>query len=65
MVLLDKGMPGFQKHVGFVHSGEHTTDFAPSITRPSRACGAEGVRVENPADLVSGLAKAWTAAAPG
>ena len=61
VILLDNGILGFQKHVELVQFGEHTTatDFAPvDHAAVARACGAEAVRIENPADLVPALAKA-------
>ena len=61
VVLLDNGILGFQKHVELVQFGEHTTatDFAPvDHSAIVRACGAEAIRVENPADLAPALGKA-------
>ena len=61
VVLLDNGILGFQKHVELVQFGEHTTatDFAPvDHSAIARACGAEAIRVENPADLAPALGKA-------
>ncbi len=61
VILLDNGILGFQKHVELVQFGEHTTatDFAPvDHAAVARACGAEAVRIENPADLAPALAKA-------
>ena len=61
VVLLDNGILGFQKHVELVQFGEHTTatDFTPvDHAAIARACGAEAVRVQAPADLAPALAKA-------
>ena len=61
VILLDNGILGFQKHVELVQFGEHTTatDFAPvDHSAIARACGAEAVRIEAPADLAPALAKA-------
>ena len=61
VILLDNGILGFQKHVELVQFGEHTTatDFAPvDHSAIARACGAEAVRIESPADLAPALAKA-------
>ena len=61
VILLDNGILGFQKHVELVQFGEHTTatDFAPvDHAAIARACGAEAVRIEAPADLAPALAKA-------
>jgi TPP-dependent trihydroxycyclohexane-1,2-dione (THcHDO) dehydratase len=59
--LSQRAILGFQKHAELMQFGEHTT--ATNLTPVdhaaiARACGAEAVRVQAPADLAPALAKA-------
>ena len=61
LVVFNNGILGFQKHAELYSFGAHTTaiNFAPvDHTMIARACGAEGVRVDDPGELSGVLAKA-------
>jgi acetolactate synthase I/II/III large subunit len=61
LLVLNNGILGFQKHAENVKFGAHTTavDFAPVYhVSVAHACGCDGVRVENPADLALAFAAA-------
>jgi acetolactate synthase-1/2/3 large subunit len=61
LVVFNNGILGFQKHAELYSFGAHTTaiNFAPvDHTMIARACGAQGVRVDDPGELSGVLAKA-------
>lgn len=67
VVLLNNGILGFQKHVELVQFGEYTSavDFATvDHAAIARACGADGVRVTDAADVSDVLAKAIASGRP-
>lgn len=58
LIVLNNSILGFQKHSELVQFGETTSaiQFAPvDHAAVARACGAEGVRIENPEDLLPAL----------
>jgi acetolactate synthase-1/2/3 large subunit len=64
VTVLNNGHLGYQKHAEDVRYGAHTTavDFAPvDHAAIARACGVEGLRVEDPNDYADALARARTA----
>ena len=61
VIVLNNGILGFQKHVELIQLGDHTTatDFFPvDHAAIAQACGADGIRVTDPADLGPVLSKA-------
>lgn len=61
LVLFNNGILGFQKHAELYSFGAHTSaiNFAPvDHTMIARACGAQGVRVNDPGELSGVLSKA-------
>jgi acetolactate synthase-1/2/3 large subunit len=61
LLVINNGILGFQKHAENVKFGAHTTavNFAPvDHVAIARACGCNGIRIENPADLPAAFAAA-------
>jgi hypothetical protein len=66
VTVLNNQILGYQKHAEDVLFGAHTTavDFQPvDHAAIARACGVNGVRVENPTDYAAALAEATAAPA--
>jgi acetolactate synthase-1/2/3 large subunit len=67
LLVLNNGILGYQKHAEEVKFGEHTNaiDFAAvDHAAIARACGVEGVRVENGAGIAPALRAALDARRP-
>ncbi|GGG27249.1 acetolactate synthase large subunit [Rhodococcoides trifolii] len=67
VVLLNNGILGFQKHVELVQFGQYTdavTFAAVDHAAIARACGADGVRVTDAAEVGDALAKAVASGRP-
>lgn len=63
LIVLNNSVLGFQKHSELYQFDDHTTavDFLPvDHAAIARACGADAVRVEDPADLRTALQKAFS-----
>lgn len=67
VILLNNSILGFQKHSELVQFSEFTSaiDFAEvNHAAVARACGADGVRIDDPADLRTALASAVASRRP-